>query len=102
MRLKNEAFEWGKMDFFGIFILKQIKFTYKILILFKKKVEKSNSYLLKFAAENRLSLGASRNFRSHSVMLFTTDLKTLNLSLKLLLKSLCAVRPVSSPFLCFF
>ena len=99
MRLKNEGFEWGKMHFFGMFILKQIKFTYKILILFKKKVEKSNSYLLKFGAEFRLSLEASRSLRSHSVTEFSMNLKILNLFLSLLKKELGAVRPVSSLFL---
>ena len=64
-----------------------------------KKVLKNASYLVIFACKCRLSLGASRNFRSHSVMLFTTDLKTLILFLSLLKKELCAVRAVSSLFL---
>ena len=65
----------------------------------QKKVLKNASYLVIFACKCRLSLGASRNFRSHSVMLFTTDLKTLILFLSLLKKELCAVRAVSSLFL---
>ena len=89
----------GKTALFWDFYMKANQVYIKNLNFVKKISWKNTSYLLKFAAEFRLSLEAYRSLRSRSVTLFLMNLENLNHFLSLLKKKLCAVRAVSSLFL---